>query len=74
LPDVQRCAYKSNNEQNVACDAFEKGKAAAKEKTVNVRLENEHVEMFLGLRDRAVTPSPRNAEDPASLLGKQPGE
>ena len=50
LPDVQRRAYKLNNEHNNARDAFEKGKAAVKEKTVKVRSENEHVEVLLGLR------------------------
>ena len=77
LPDVQRRAFKLFNEMIAARDAFKKNKEAAKEKTVRVRSENEHVEELLGLRNGgAVTPSPTNdvAANPASLLGKQPGE
>ncbi len=82
LPDVQRRAIKLLNELNAARDAFEKGKEAVKEKVVRVRSENEHIEELLGLHNGgAVTPSTTNAVtaaaaavNPASLLGKQPGE
>lgn len=79
LPDVQRRAFKLNNERKAAKDAYEAGKTAEKEKAVRVRSENEHVEVSLGLRNsRAVTPSPvfgtATAGNPASLLGRQPGE
>ena len=76
---MQRRAFKLNKERNVARDAYEKGKTAEKEKAVRVHSENEHVEVSLGLRNgRAVTPSPVFgtviAGNPASLLGRQPGE
>ena len=79
LPQVQHRAFKLNKEINAVKEAYEAGKAAEKEKAVRVRSENEHVEVSLGLRNgRAATPSPANAPtaavNPASLLGRQPGE